>query len=116
MYLPQRKEVEAIVQQNKTLIIACLLLLLVALTGGWMVYRHYDRQAASDNHDVSRTVQSIKDDNQSARKQHDNASDEIAQPRRHEQINDMTKKEARLKRQRDTWAVTAGIIFGWLIK
>ena len=82
MYLPQRKEVEAIVRQNKTLIIACLLLFLVALTGGLMVYRHYDRQAASDNHDVRRTVQSIKDDNQRAREQLVNASDEIEQARR----------------------------------
>ena len=81
MYLPQRTEVEAIVQQNKTLIIACLLLFL-ALAGGWLVYRHYDRQAASDNHDVSRTVQSIKDDNQRAREQLVNASDEIEQARR----------------------------------
>ena len=87
MYLPQRKEVEAIVQQNKTLIIACLLLLLVALTGGWMVYRNYDRQAASDNHDVSRTVQSIEDDNQRAREQLVNASDEIEQAR--QQLDDI---------------------------
>lgn len=82
MYLPQRKEVEAIVQQNKTLIIACLLLFLVALAGSWMVYWHYDRQAASDNHDVSCTVQSIKDDNQRAREQFVNASAEIEQARR----------------------------------
>lgn len=34
-----------------------------------------------------------------------------------EQINNMTKKEARLKRQRDTWAVTAGILLvGWVTK
>ena len=79
MYLPQRKEVEAIVQQNKTLIIACLLLFLVALAGSWMVYRHYDRQAASDNHDVSRTVQSIEDDNQRARENVSTATEQIRQ-------------------------------------
>gem|GEM_PF-716073 len=34
-----------------------------------------------------------------------------------DQINNMTKKEARLKRQRDTWAVTAGILLvGWVTK
>ncbi|WP_440336297.1 hypothetical protein [Megasphaera sp.] len=87
MYLPQRKEVEAIVQQNKTLIIACLLLFLVALAGSWMVYRHYDRQAASDDHDVSRTVQSIENDNQRAREQLVNASAEIEQARR--QLDDV---------------------------
>jgi uncharacterized protein HemX len=81
LYLPQRTEVEAIVQQNKTLIIACLLLFLVAIAGGWLVYRHYDRQAASDNNDVRRTVQSITDDNQRAREQLVNASDEIEQAR-----------------------------------
>ena len=34
-----------------------------------------------------------------------------------EQINNMTKKEARLKRQRDTWAVVAGALaVGYLTK
>lgn len=87
MYLPRKEEVKAIAEQNKTLIISCLLLFLVTLAGGWMVYRHYDRQAASDNHDVSRAVQSIKDDNQRAREQLVNASDEIEQARR--QLNDV---------------------------
>lgn len=87
MYLPQRKEVEAIVRQNKTLIIACLLLFLVALTGGWLVYRHYDQQSARDNNNVSRTVQSIENNNSRAREQLVNASDEIEQAR--QQLDDI---------------------------
>ena len=114
MYLPQRTEVEAIVQQNKTLIIACLLLFLVAIAGGWLVYRHYDRQAASDNNANERLAKT-KNSLQTANVSLTQASNELQRQKESlqtltEQINKMTKKEARLKRQRDTWAVAAGVL------
>ncbi len=87
MYLPQRKEVEAIVQQNKTLIVACILLLIISVTGTWLMCRHYDNQSIRENRDVRRTVQSIEDNNQRAREQLVNASAEIKQARR--QLDDV---------------------------
>lgn len=166
MYLPRKEEVEAIARQNKTLIIACILLLIVAVAGSWMVCRHYDNQAVRENRNVGRTVQSITDDNQHSRLQTiineqettlaqlqskldklssnsttlqtqlaaaneqllktknslQTANGSLTQAnsdlqRQNEslqtltsQINEMTKKQSRLKRQRDTWAIAAGIL------
>ena len=67
MYLPRKEEVKAIAEQNKTLIIACILLLIIAAAGSWLVCRHYDKQSVRENRNVERTVQSITDDNKRAR-------------------------------------------------
>lgn len=88
MYLPRKEEVEAIARKNKTLIIACVLLLIIADAGGWLVCRHYDKQAVRENRNVGRTVQSITDDNQRARDNVSTATEQIKQAE--QQLDDVT--------------------------
>ena len=79
MYLPQLKEeVDKIAENKKTLIVSCVVLVLV-LAFGWLLCRYYDSRAREDSADVSRTVQSIEDDNQRARENVSTATEQIGQ-------------------------------------
>lgn len=79
MYLPQLKEeVDKIAQNKKTLIVSCVVLVFV-FTFGWLLCRYYDNRAREDSADVTRTVQSVKDDNQRARENIGTATEQIRQ-------------------------------------
>lgn len=79
MYLPQLKEeVDKIAENKKTLIVSCVVLVLV-FTFGWLLCRYYDGRAREDSADVTRTVQSVKDDNQRARENVSTATEQIRQ-------------------------------------
>ena len=79
MYLPQLKEeVDKIVENKKTLIVSCVVLVLV-FAFGWLLCRYYDSRAREDSADVTRTVQSVKDDNQRARENIGTATEQIRQ-------------------------------------
>lgn len=79
MYLPQLKEeVDKIAENKKTLIVSCVVLVLV-LAFGWLLCRYYDSRAREDSADVTRTVQSVKDDNQRARENISTATEQIRQ-------------------------------------
>lgn len=79
MYLPQLKEeVDKIAENKKTLIVSCVVLVLV-LALGWLLCRYYDSRAREDSADVTRTVQSVKDDNQRARENIGTATEQIRQ-------------------------------------
>lgn len=80
MYLPHLKEeVDKIAENPKVLIILGLLFALLAGAGGWLLCRHYDGRAREDSADVTRTVQSVKDDNQRARENVSTATEQIRQ-------------------------------------
>lgn len=80
MYLPQLKEeVDKIAKNPKVLIVLGLLFILLAGAGGWLLCRHYDSRAREDSADVTRTVQSVKDDNQRARENVSTATEQIRQ-------------------------------------
>ena len=77
MYLPSiKEEVEKFAKNPKTIAVCIVLCLAVACAGGWLLCRHYERDAAADSHDAIVTIQSIKDDNKSAR---DNITDAAGQ-------------------------------------
>lgn len=136
MYLPfPKEEVDKIAENKKTLIVFCIVLIFV-FAFGWLLCRYYDSCAREDSANVVRTVQSVKDDNQRARENIGAATEQLTITKQSlttadsslsqasevlnrqsqslailtEQINSMTKKEARLTRQRDTWAVAAGAL------
>lgn len=79
-YLPQLKEEVGTLAKNPKVRIslACILVCLV-FASGWLLCRYYDRTAAADGADVTRTVQSVKDDNQRARDSIGTASEQIRQ-------------------------------------
>jgi len=136
LYLPfPKEEVDKIAENKKTLIVFCIVLIFV-FAFGWLLCRYYDSCAREDSANVVRTVQSVKDDNQRARENIGAATEQLTITKQSlttadsslsqasevlnrqsqslailtEQINSMTKKEARLTRQRDTWAVAAGAL------
>lgn len=79
MYLPHLKEeVDKIAENKKTLIVSCVVLVLV-FAFGWLLCRHYDSRARAESADVTRTVQSVKDDNQRARENVSTATEQIRQ-------------------------------------
>ncbi len=79
MYLPHLKEeVDKIVENKKTLIVFCIVLIFV-FAFGWLLCRYYDICAREDGADVVRTVQSVKDDNQRARENIGTATEQIRQ-------------------------------------
>lgn len=79
MYLPQLKEeVDKIAENKKTLIVSCVVLVFV-FAFGWLLCRYYDSHAREDSADVTRTVQSVKDDNQRARENVSAATEQIRQ-------------------------------------
>lgn len=79
MYLPQLKEeVDKIAENKKTLIVSCVVLVFV-FAFGWLLCRYYDGRAREDSADVTRTVQSVKDDNQRARENVSTATEQIRQ-------------------------------------
>lgn len=79
MYLPQLKEeVDKIAENKKTLIVSCVVLVFV-FAFGWLLCRYYDGHAREDSADVTRTVQSVKDDNQRARENVSTATEQIRQ-------------------------------------
>ena len=79
MYLPHLKEeVDKIVENKKTLIVFCIVLIFV-FAFGWLLCRYYDSRAREDSANVVRTVQSVKDDNQRARENIDSATKQIRQ-------------------------------------
>lgn len=79
MYLPQLKEeVDKIAENKKALIVSCVVLVLV-FAFGWLLCRYYDGRARADSADVTRTVQSVKDDNQRARENVSTATEQIRQ-------------------------------------
>lgn len=79
MYLPQLKEeVDKIAENKKTLIVSCVVLVFV-FAFGWLLCRYYDGRAREDSADVTRTVQSVKDDNQRARENIGTATEQIRQ-------------------------------------
>lgn len=79
MYLPQLKEeVDKIAENKKTLIVSCVVLVLV-FAFSWLLCRYYDGRAREDSADVTRTVQSVKDDNQRARENVSTATEQIRQ-------------------------------------
>lgn len=77
MYLPSKEEAETIVQKNKTILIAGVLCFILAITGTWLVCRHYDDAASAENHNVIDTVQSAERDNKRARDDIGNAASAI---------------------------------------
>lgn len=79
MYLPQKEEVDKIAKNPKVLIILVLLFALLAGAGGWLLCRYYDSRAREDSADVTRTVQSVEDDNQRARENVSTATEQIRQ-------------------------------------
>ena len=86
MYLPQLKEeVDKIAKNKKTLIVFCIVLIFV-FAFGWLLCRYYDSRAREDSTNVVRTVQSVKDDNQTARKNIGDAARQIEQAR--QQLDD----------------------------
>lgn len=79
MYLPQLKEeVDKIAENKKTLVVSCVILVFV-FAFGWLLCRYYDGRAREDSADVTRTVQSVKDDNQRARENVSTATEQIRQ-------------------------------------
>lgn len=79
MYLPQLKEeVDKIAKNKKTLIVSCVVLVFV-FAFGWLLCRYYDSRTREDSADVTRTVQSVKDDNQRARENVSTATEQIRQ-------------------------------------
>ena len=79
MYLPQLKEeVDKIAENKKTIIVSCVVLVFV-FAFGWLLCRYYDGRAREDSADVTRTVQSVKDDNQRARENIGTATEQIRQ-------------------------------------
>ena len=78
MYLPHLKEVDKIAKNKKTLIVSCVVLVLV-FAFDWLLCRYYDGRAREDSADVTRTVQSVKDDNQRARENVSTATEQIRQ-------------------------------------
>lgn len=79
MYLPQLKEeVDKIAENKKTLIVSCVVLVFM-FAFGWLLCRYYDGRAREDGADVTRTVQSVKDDNQRARENVSTATEQIRQ-------------------------------------
>lgn len=79
MYLPQLKEeVDKIAENKKPLIVSCVILILV-FAFGWLLCRYYDGRARAESADVTRTVQSVKDDNQRARENVSAATEQIRQ-------------------------------------
>ena len=63
--------------ENKTHFFICLLLVLAVAAGGWLLYRHYNAVERSAGSNAIDTVQSIKDDNQSAGHDVDTATNQI---------------------------------------
>lgn len=79
-YLPQLKEEVGILAKNpKVRIAIAVILVCLVFASGWLLCRHYGRTAAADGADVTRTVQSVKDDNQRARDSIGTASEQIRQ-------------------------------------
>lgn len=79
MYLPQLKEeVDKIAENKKTFVVSCVVLVFV-FAFGWLLCRYYDSRAREDSADVTRTVQSVKDDNQRARENVSAATEQIRQ-------------------------------------
>lgn len=79
MYLPfPKEEVDKIAKNKKTLIVSCVVLVFV-FAFGWLLCRYYDSRAREDSADVVRAVQSVKDDNQRARKNIGTATEQIRQ-------------------------------------
>lgn len=78
MYLPHLKEVDKIAKNQKVIIVSCVVLVLV-FAFGWLLCRYYDGRAHEDSAGVTRTVQSVKDDNQRARENVSTATEQIRQ-------------------------------------
>ncbi len=79
-YLPQLKEEVGTLAKNPNVRIAvAVILVCLVFASGWLLCRHYDRTAAADGADVTRTVQSVKDDNQRARDSIGTATEQIRQ-------------------------------------
>lgn len=80
MYLPQLKEeVGTLAKNPKVRIAVAVILVCLVFAGGWLLCRKYDCTAAADGADVTRTVQSVKDDNQRARDSIGTAAEQIRQ-------------------------------------
>lgn len=78
-YLPQLKEeVGTLAKNPKVRIALAVILVCLVFASGWLLCRYYDR-AAADGADVTRTVQSVKDDNQRARDSIGTAAEQIRQ-------------------------------------
>ncbi len=78
LYLPQlREEVDKIAKNPKAIAVCIVLCLAVACAGGWLLCRHYEHDAAADSHDTTVTIQSIADDNHTARDDIDAAAGQI---------------------------------------
>lgn len=78
MYLSQlKKEVDKFVKNPKTIAVCIVLCLAVACAGGWLLYRHYEHDAAADSHDTTVTIQSVEDDNHTARNDITDAAGQI---------------------------------------
>ena len=79
-YLPQLKgEVGTLAKKPKVRIADAVILVCLVFASGWLLCRYYDRTAAADGADVTRTVQSVKDDNQRARDSIGTATEQIRQ-------------------------------------
>ena len=79
-YLPQLKEeVGTLAKNPKVRIAIAVILVCLVFASGWLLCRYYDRTAAADGADVTRTVQSVKDDNQRARDSIGTATEQIRQ-------------------------------------
>ena len=85
MYLPQLKEEVDKLATKKNLIIVCVVLVLIG-TVSWAVCRHYSARAGRENSHVTDTIRTIKDDNQTARTNIDDAAKQIEQAR--QQLDD----------------------------
>jgi hypothetical protein len=64
-YLPLKEEVDRFVKSPKAIII-CIIVVLIAATGGWLLFQHYDNIERADSHDVTQTVRDTEELNRDA--------------------------------------------------
>jgi uncharacterized phage infection (PIP) family protein YhgE len=74
LYLPHLKEeVDKIAKNPKVLIILCLLFILLASAGGWLLCQHYDNLDRSDRDNVRATIRNAQELNRDAQTELDRA-------------------------------------------
>ena len=54
-YLPLKEEVGKLAKNPKIVLLAIVVLIVVAIAGGWLLYRHYDNIERANSNDVRNT-------------------------------------------------------------
>lgn len=75
-YLPLKEEVDRFVKSPKAIII-CIIVVLIAATGGWLLFQHYDSIERADGNDVTQTVRDTEKFNRDAQGKLKEARDDI---------------------------------------